>query len=438
MTTDDAALSRSGAGGRSESRPSGSAPAPSRHARALGLLNFFLADVRDGLGPFLGIFLVGKGWAPDAIGYVMTLGGLAGMLATTPLGMLADATHAKRLIVAVSAVLVVAGSLILLVWPVGPLVAFSQVATGIAGAAIGPAIASLTLGLVGQAGLPAQLGRNEAWNHAGNFAAAALAGIFGYLYGIAAVFVLMGLMAVGSLVALSLIRPQDIDHDVARGLDAGAEAGEHVPKLSLLLRSAPLLVLAGTLMLFHFGNAAMLPLLSQAVATAGTFDPAAYAALTVIIAQLVMIPMALLAARLAETRGYWIVLVLALAALPIRGAIAGLWGSPWAMIPVQILDGVGAGLLGVATPGLVARILRGSGHVNAGLGGVMTLQGVGAALSPAVAGLVAAHFGYGVAFLFLGGAAIFGLVLWVAATPLVRAACAAPATPEEIEAATGG
>lgn len=433
MTTHEAALAHSAPA----SDPSGAARSSSRHGRALGLLNFFLADVRDGLGPFLGIFLVGKGWAPDAIGYVMTLGGLAGMLATTPLGMLADATRAKRLIVAVSAVLVVAGSLILLVWPIGPLVAFSQLATGVAGAAIGPAIASLTLGLVGQAGLPAQLGRNEAWNHAGNFAAAALAGIFGYLYGISAIFVLMGLMALGSLAALSLIRPQDIDHDVARGLEAGA-AADHVPKLSVLVRSAPLLVLAGTLMLFHFGNAAMLPLLSQAVATAGTFDPAAYAAATVIIAQLTMIPMALLAARLAETRGYWIVLVLALAALPLRGAIAGLWASPWAMIPVQILDGVGAGLLGVATPGLVARILRGSGHVNAGLGGVMTLQGVGAALSPAVAGLVAAQFGYGAAFLFLGSAAILGLVLWVAATPLVRAACAAPAAPDAVRGVSGG
>ncbi len=411
-------------------RTSGSPPVSgagkSPHARALGLLNFFLADVRDGLGPFLGIFLVGKGWAPDAIGYVMTVGGLAGMLATTPLGMLADATRAKRLIVAVSAALVVLGTLALLIWPDGPMVAASQIATGIAGAAIGPAIASLTLGLVGQAGLPAQLGRNEAWNHSGNFAAAALAGGFGYFYGMVAVFVLMMLMALGSLAALAMIRPQDIDHAVARGLDANAVPGAATPNLSVLLRSAPLLVLAGTVMLFHFGNGAMLPLLSQAVASAGTFDPAAYAALTVIIAQLTMIPMALLASSLAQTRGYWIVLVLALVALPIRGAIAGLWASPWAMIPVQMLDGVGAGLLGVATPGLVARILRGSGHVNAGLGGVMTLQGVGAALSPAMAGFVAAKYGYGTAFLCLGGVAVLGLALWLLATPLVRAACAVP------------
>ncbi|GGF79034.1 MFS transporter [Azorhizobium oxalatiphilum] len=391
---------------------------------ALARLNFFLADVRDGLGPFLGIYLVGLGWQADAIGTVMTLGGLAGMLATTPLGMLADATRAKRAMVAVPAVLVVAASIVLLLNPTLVTVAVSQVATGIAGAAIGPAIAGLTLGLVGQAGLTRQLGRNEAWNHGGNFAAAGLAGLFGYFYGITAVFVLMSLMAVGSLLMLVRIRPRDIDHDAARGLDA-AEAGEGhpVPGFTTLLRNGPLLVLAVTLGLFHLGNAAMLPLLSQAVATSGAFDPAAYAAGTVLVAQATMIPMALLAARLAETRGYGLVMVLALVALPVRGLIAGFWPDPLAMLPVQVLDGVGAGLLGVATPGLVARILKGTGHVNAGLGAVMTVQGIGAALSPAFAGLVAARFGYAPAFLCLGGVAVAGLALWLACRPVVRAAC---------------
>ncbi|OYX13697.1 MAG: MFS transporter [Rhizobiales bacterium 32-66-8] len=396
-----------------------------RSRRALCAVNFFLADVRDGLGPFLGIFLVGQGWAPDAIGYVMTAGGLAGMLATAPLGALADATRGKRFMIAACAVAVIVASLALLASPSLFVTAASQIATGLAGAAIGPALAALTLGLVGQAGLPRQLGHNEAFNHAGNGAAAVLAGWLGYSFGIEAVFWLMVAMAMGSLVALAFIRPADIDHDVARGLESGAAAGGHAPaRFSVLLRNLPLLLLGATLLLFHFGNAAMLPLLGQAIATNGGFDPAAYTAVTVIIAQATMIPMALLAARLAETRGYWIVLVMALVALPLRGLIAGLWQAPMAMIPVQILDGVGAGLLGVATPGLVARILKGTGHVNAGLGAVMTLQGVGAALSPALGGYVAASYGYPAAFLVLSGVAACALVLWLAASARMRASCA--------------
>jgi MFS family permease len=178
-----------------------------------------------------------------------------------------------------------------------------------------------------------------------------------------------------------------------------------------------------TLMLFHLANAAMLPLLGQAmVARDPGVDPAGYTAATVILAQVTMIPMALLAAWLAARRGYWVVFVIALAALPLRGALAGLVAHPMALVPVQILDGVGAGMLGVALPGLVARILDGSGHTTAGLAAVMTLQGIGAALSATVGGLVAQHYGYGAAFLVLGGIATLALALWLATTSLVRGA----------------
>ncbi|OZA01525.1 MAG: MFS transporter [Rhizobiales bacterium 17-65-6] len=390
--------------------------------KALGGLNFFLADVRDGLGPFLGIFLLGQGWAADEIGLVMTVGGLAGMVAATPLGALADATRAKRALIAACAIGVIVASLALLAMPTLTVTVASQVITGLAGAAIGPALAALTLGLVGQNGLPHQLGQNEAFNHAGNFCAALLAGWLGWMFGVSAVFWLMAVMAAGSLVALALVRPGDIDHDVARGMEPGDAAQGHAPPgIRVLLRSVPLLILGATLLLFHLGNAAMLPLLGQAIAAQGEVDPSAYTAATVMVAQLTMIPMALLAARLARTHGYGIVFVAALVALPIRGLIAGLWPSTYALLPVQILDGVGAGLLGVATPGLAARILRGSGHVNAGIGGVMTLQGVGAALSPGLAGLVAAHLGYPAAFLTLAAAAGVALVVWLAGSRLIGA-----------------
>lgn len=416
-----------GGSGPAVKTPSPAAPAKTRSVRALGAVNFFLADVRDGLGPFLGVFLIGNGWGTDTIGYVMTTGGIAGMLATTPLGALADATRVKRFVVGFCSVLVIVASLAILFLPTLPVVAASQIATGVAGAAIGPALAALTLGIVGQKGLPRQLGRNEAFNHAGNVFAAAGAGLLGYEFGLTAVFVLMTAMAAGSLVAVTRIRPRDVDHDVARGLEARADADAEKPSgFGTLWRSTPLLILAGTLMLFHFGNGALLPLLGQQVASKeGGMDPTLYTALTIVIAQLTMIPVALGAARFASGRGYFLVLLAALVALPVRALIAALWVSSYAVLPVQMLDGVGAGLLGVAVPGLVARILDGTGRVNAGLGAVMTVQGLGASLSPSVAGLVAARFGFPAAYLALGGFAALGLVLWLVSLPKVAAACAA-------------
>ncbi|MPT24235.1 MAG: MFS transporter, partial [Starkeya sp.] len=266
----------------------------------------------------------------------------------------------------------------------------------------------LTLGLVGPAGFDRQLGRNEAFNHAGNILAAVLAGVLGWWFGLPAVFALLGAMALlGALSALA-IPANAIDHEAARG-GSGAAEGEGHESVGKLLREPALVTAAITFGLFHLGNAAMLPLFGQAmVATAGA-DPSGLTAATVVVAQGTMIPMALVAAWLGAQRGYRLVLLLALAALPIRGVIAAAavhYGAAWALIPVQVLDGVGAGLLGVATPGLVARILAGSGRFNLGLGFAMTAQGIGASLSTLLGGVVAQRLGYPAAFLALGGVAV--------------------------------
>ena len=402
---------------------------PSRRSiRALSAMNFSLADVRDGLGPFLGVFLIGHGWAADEIGYVMTLGGLAGMLATTPLGALVDATRFKRTIIAAAAGLIILGTLALLISTDFWVVAGSQIGTSVFAAIIAPAIAGLTLGLVGQTGLARQLGRNQAWNHGGNVVSAILAGAFGYVFGLIAVFVLMIILAIASIVSVYMIEPSEIDHDVARGLEPSAQHQNREPSsIGMLLKSRALVLFGITIFLFHFGNAAMLPLLSQSVVSRGLADPSAYTSATIIIAQGTMIPMALLAAWVAQRRGFGIVVMVALIALPIRGLIAGYWDNPWALIPVQMLDGVGAGLLGVATPGMVARILLGTGHVNLGIGGVMTMHNVGSALSPALGGYVAAHYGYANAFLVLAAVATVALLFWAVGSRMEGRAYAATA-----------
>lgn len=401
----------------------------SRSLKALSAVNFFLADVRDGLGPFLGIYLVAQGWRPDQIGYVFTLSSLAAMAATAPSGAWVDKTRRKRVFLSVCAFVVAVGALTVLISSAFGVIAAAQVAMGAAGAAIAPAITGLTLGLVGQTGLAARIGRNEAWNHGGNAVAAALGGLFGFYFGIPAIVAMTAVMALASIMSVYQIRREDIDDDQARGAVADDPAAAGPRSWKLLFTSLPLAIFGVTILLFHLGNAAMLPLLSQAATSRELFNPAVYAALTVIIAQATMVPMALVAARVAETRGYWLVLVVALAVLPIRGLIAGYWIDPWAVVPVQILDGVAAGMIGVATPGLVARILAGSGHVNAGYGAVETLHRIGAAFSATLAGIVATRAGYDEAFLALGGVALLALLLWLAATPIMRKACATtPAT----------
>lgn len=385
-----------------------------RSLAALSLLCFALADVRDGLGPFFGVYLQSHGWPPDAIGYVMTLGGLMGVAAAAPAGALADHTRRKRCALAVVVCGIVLACAGIFFWPRPLMAGLSQILQGLLAAAVAPLISGLSLGLVGQAGLPARLGRNEAWNHAGNAASAVLGGLVGWWCGgIGGVLLVMSGMGALALLAVHGIREEDIDYAAARGLEAssGVDCAPPPARLSFLFADKALLCAGGVVLFFHLGNAAMLPLLGQSAVARFDVNPAVYTACTVIVAQATMIAVAVWTARLAPRRGYGVPLFCALLALPLRGCIAGFWQSPWSIIPVQILDGVGAGVLGVVTPGVVALLLRGSGHVNLGLGMVMTLQGIGAAFSSSWGGLVARHFGYHMAFLALAVAPCIALVL---------------------------
>lgn len=426
------------------------AAAPARARRPLEALNFFMADMQAGIGPFLGVFLQQRGWQLGPIGTVMTIGGVAGMAVTAPAGALIDATTRKRTYVMVSGVCTVLASALLWVSPRFWVVAASQVATAVAGAAIGPAVAGITLGIVRQRGFNRQNGRNQAFNHAGNMVGAGLSGLLGWKFGFVAVFWLAAAFGVLSIASVAMIPRAAIDDRAARGLpdrgpparDGGKDGGgtkggakgEQPEGFKVLFACKPLVVLAAALALFHLGNGGMLPLYGMAVVAAGQADPAAFVALTVVVAQAVMIVASLVAIRMSERWGYWLVILITFMALPIRGLVAASLITGWGVWPVQALDGIGAGLQSVAVPGLVARLLNGTGRVNVGQGAVMMVQGIGAALSPAIGGWLAQSIGYRPTFLILGSFALGSLLIWFVFASRVRSAsdpshAGAPAAP---------
>ncbi len=398
-----------------------------RARRALQSLNFFMADMQAGIGPFLGVFLQSKGWATGPIGTVMTAGGVAGMMMTAPAGAFIDHTTRKRLVVVVTGICAVAASFLILLSQTAWVVTGSQIATAIAGAAIGPAVSGMTLGIVRQKGFNAQNGRNQAWNHAGNMVGAGLSGWLGWKFGMPAIFYLAAIFGVLAIASVLGIPERAIDHSAARGLEEDVKGGEPADKAEgfrILLRNKPMLILAAALACFHLGNGAMLPLYGLAVVGAGKGNPAVFTATTIVVAQAVMIVTSLIAMRMAAGRGFWLVMLISFAALPLRGLIAGSVIEHWGVWPVQALDGVGAGLQSVAVPGLVACLLNGTGRVNVGQGAVMTVQGVGASLSPAIGAWIAQLLGYRLAFFILGSFSLVSLALWIGFASTLRPACA--------------
>ncbi|MCV4263460.1 MFS transporter [Pseudomonas capsici] len=390
-----------------------------RNALSLDSLNFFLADVRDGLGPYLAIYLLAvHHWDPASIGVVMTIAGIAGLITQTPAGALVDSARGKRAIIAVAALLVTGSCLLLPFVTSFTLVALTQALSAVASSVFAPAIAAISLGITGPKAFTRRTGRNETFNHAGNACAALLAGGFSYLFGPVAVFYLMAVMALGSVIAVSFVSADAINHDLARGLDTHDTRHAEPPSgFAVLLTNKPLLLFGICCALFHLANAAMLPLVSQKLAQVNLQMATPLTSACIVAAQLVMIPAALLVGAKADLWGRKPLLLIGFLILPLRGALYTLSDDPYWLVAVQLLDGVGAGIFGVLFPVIVKDLTYGTGHFNISLGALSTVFGLGAALSNSLAGFVVQEAGYNAAFLTLAAVAAAALVLLWAAVP---------------------
>jgi MFS family permease len=392
-----------------------------RARHPLDALNFFLADVRDGLGPYLAIYLLAvQKWDEASIGAVMSVAGFAGILAQAPAGALVDRTRAKRALLVCAAIIVTLASLTLPFLPHVVPVAVMQALTGVAAAVFAPAVAAITLGIIGPAAFARRIGRNEAFNHAGNATAATIAGVAAYAFGPIAVFWLMAAMAVASIFATLRIPADAIDHAVARGLhdaERGADMREQPSGFKVLLTCRPLLIFAACTTLFHFANAAMLPLVGQKLALANRDVATSLMSVCIVAAQLVMVPVAWLVGARADVWGRKSIFAVALAVLAARGGLYTLSDNPFWLVGVQTLDGIGAGIFGALFPLVVADLTEGTGHFNVSQGAIATAQGIGAASSNAIAGLIVVSAGYSAAFLFLAAIAAVGFGLFWFAMP---------------------
>ena len=287
-----------------------------------------------------------------------------------------------------------------------------------------PALAAVSLGVVGTRAFTARIGRNEGFNHAGNAAAAAIAGIAAYRFGPQVVFYLLAFLAFASLVSVLAIPERAIDHDLARGLHEHGEsadgAQEQPSGLSILLTCRPLLIFAVCVTLFHLSNAAMLPLVGQKLALGDKNLGTSLMSACIVAAQLVMVPMAMLVGARADRWGHKRFLLAALLILPLRGALYTLSDSEAWLVGVQLLDGVGAGIFGAIFPVIVADLMRNTGRFNVAQGAVITAQSIGAALSTTLAGLVVVEAGYSAALLTLGAVAAIGFAICWAFLPETR------------------
>ncbi len=403
-------------------------------SRALDWLNFSLADVQTGVGPFLAAALTARGWNPAQIGTLLTFGGLLGIALQTPAGAVVDGTRRKRGLIAAGVLAIVTASLLLAFGRGWWSVALAQTILGAVGPFIGPAVMAITLGLVGKKLFDARVGRNRSFDAAGNVCAALLMGWVGWQFGTRFIFLIVPLLSIPAFVALAAIPADQINYWRARGAaeDAGEKASSSVK--AIFAQDRVLLAFLIATFLFHFANAAMLPQLGELLSRNRIRSAAPFMAAAVTVTQFVIALTASTVGRWSARRGPRPLLLLGFAVLPVRGVLYTLTSSIPLLVAIQILDGVANSIFGVASAVLVADRTRGSGHFNLAMGAVNTVLGVGAATSNIVAGFIAQRAGFQVSFLVLAGIAVIALLFLVSFVPNTRensatmiAVCAPPA-----------
>ncbi|HSR58249.1 MAG TPA: MFS transporter [Candidatus Binataceae bacterium] len=385
---------------------------------SLDFVNLFEADVTTGIGPFLSVYLrASRHWDPAQIGMAISAQGIAVMLAQTPAGALVDATTRKRLLLALASITIGIGSIAITVAPGLPGVIAAQAAIGVAGALVPLLVAAISLGLVGRARLSRRVGRNEAFNHAGNVLGAIFAGILGHALARRAIFYMAAVMSVLTAGAAISIREREIDHRLAR--EGKGEQGEDSPiaPFIALARDWRLMVFAASVLLFQLANGAILPLVGEVLANTAAGSSELYMSWSIIAGQCVMIPIAIFAGYFCAEYGRKPTMLIAFVALPIYAALCTATTDPLLLVGVQALGGVTSGILTVVAIQIVNDIARGSGRFNLMEGLVFTCLSVGPSLSNLFAGFVARRAGFDAAFYALAGIGALALAVFAIFMP---------------------
>ena len=390
------------------------AAAPSRaSARGMDAFAFFIANLQTGFGPFLAVYFTQQKWTQSDIGLALTVGGLVSLLGQVPGGAFVDASRSKRFAAGLSAFWVGASAVMIAAMPTYLVVMLAMAIHSAASCVLTPAIAAISIGLVGHARAGVRLGRNASFSALGNALGAAGMGAVGYYVSNDAVFYLAGALVVPALFALSYIPAREIQ-DISQPQDGSSDQAGAKGVLGLLTNKA-LLCFAACMVLFFLANAAMMPLLGSVLTLRASETATALVAAGIMVPQAGLAVTAPFTGRLAQKWGRKPVLLVGFAALPLRGLLIAYVNDPYLLVAVQVLDGVSASVLGVMVPLVVSDLTRATGRFNLALGAIGTGMGIGAALSTSLGGFIADSFGSHVAFLGLAavGALAFLLVLLI-------------------------
>ena len=383
--------------------------------KAMDWLNLLLAGMGSAYGAFIPVYLTGQAWTQTHIGVVLTVATVASMLCQVPAGLIVDRLGRHRRAILAGAV--VAMAIVPLVFAVVPRnlpILLAMVLQSAAGSLLLPAIAATSLAIAGHAGLGERVGRNARFGSIGAALGAAIMGACGYLGAPRAVFAIAAVLVVRTWLAVRAIGPDA--HAVTA--DPVEQPGFFAP--FAMLRDRRLLIFAVCVALFQVASIAVVQLSSVEVTARlgarGTLVIAAF----LIVPQVVVAWLSPAIGRAAERFGHRAVLLAGYATVPVRGVLFALVRNPYALVPVQTLEGVGGATFGIMLPLVAADLTRDRGYYTLCLSLLGLAGGLGTAISTALGGWTADRYGRVAAFWVLAGAGVAAAALVALAMPETR------------------
>ena len=367
-------------------------------------------------GAFVAVNLSSAGWTHGDIGIALSVTIIATLVAQVPGGTLVDAVRDKRRIAAAAILIIALAALLIGLWQQKSVVLVALALQGAASAVLTPAVTAISLALVPPASLSVRLGLNTRYASLGTACAAGAMGVLGALVSSRLSLFLAALFGAFALAALRGVRGGDLaqaaklhEHVSVGGVLAGA-----IPARRTSIFTHPALIGLGIcLLLFQLGNAGVLPLAISTVIDRHGNQGDLVVGAALVVSQLLAAGLAAPFGRLAQNRGRRLVLLLGLAALPLKAVLFAFDGNSALIVAYQSLDAISAASMGVVVPLLVADITHRRGHFNLALGLVGFASGIGGAMGTIFSGALADALGVNYAY---GAIALVGL----AATALAR------------------
>lgn len=385
-----------------------------RSLLALSFMIFFIADIQGGIGPILSIYLRSNlGWDTTQVGMALATTGIVGALFQIPSGILVDAIRFKRFLIAFACMCIILSCLIILNYSTLYPILAAQSLVGLASSLIPPSIASITLGLVGKEFFPKRVSINESLVHAGTVIAILMIGLSAQRYGHSWIIYGTMMFSILALIPIPCINAHEIDYSVARELPKiqnGMDESQTKPIGFLkFAQSKPILIFFSAVIVFHFANAAQLPLVGQELATINPDHDSLFMAGCIVLSQIVMVTVAYSLGFIINKIGRKPIFLFAFVFLIIRALLFSITQNSFYLLMIQLLDGVSAGIFGVVAVIIVSDLATGTGRFNFLLGVLGLCVGIGSSLSNLIAGLITTTYGFYFGFISLAIIAAIGL-----------------------------